>query len=71
MGLIKIFNKTVYLFLLMIKEDELQFIKKILEVSLQAEDKLKEAYEGQNPERVNLAKKFLMEVNRKISEITG
>jgi len=52
----------------MIKEAELDFIKKVLEAGLKAEEKLREAYNAKDPDKVNSVKKFLLEVNKKISE---
>lgn len=53
----------------MIKEENIDFLKQLVVSLKKAEPKLVEAYKSKDPEYFNKVKKFVIEVQKKISEV--
>lgn len=53
----------------MIKKEELSFLSQLISSFEEASVKLEEAYEERNHENFNKIKKFMMEIQKRISDI--
>ena len=51
------------------KEEDIEFLSQLIKALEEAELKLEEAYEKKDYENFNKSKKFIMQIQRKISEV--